>query len=129
MNHRVISSLDDLIDNSDRWVEDLETLARMREEPVITLTATQAITLRALALKLRREELMDYRDRIANHSRRDWSETGRCRHGNYTGDPYGPDHMCGTCEDMSREQELELLDRRIEELGGAQVASILKGGA
>lgn len=23
---------------------------------------------------------------------------GYCRHGNYVGDPYGADHMCGACE-------------------------------
>jgi hypothetical protein len=26
------------------------------------------------------------------------AEPGYCKHGNYIGNPYGPDHICGHCE-------------------------------
>lgn len=38
-----------------------------------------------------------------------WPDNGGyCKHGGYVGDPYGPDYMCGTCEDGISDLELAL---------------------
>lgn len=31
-----------------------------------------------------------------------------CKHGTYVGDPYGPDYMCGPCEDGVTDYEMAL---------------------
>ena len=33
------------------------------------------------------------------HSRAMNRDDRYCKHGTYVGDPYGPDYMCGMCED------------------------------
>lgn len=32
-----------------------------------------------------------------------------CRHGTYIGDPYGPDYLCGYCEDNWSDEEFEAM--------------------
>ena len=43
----------------------------------------------------------DYRARFEARERRDAEARRRnyCKHGTFIGDPYGPDYLCGKCED------------------------------
>lgn len=130
MRPRIISSLDDIIAASEPWAEDLELLARCGEEAVIKLSPAMAITLRALALKLRREELIAEVDRLAafEHEHGNSDDDGRCRHGVYVGGS-GADYMCGYCEQMDALTERDELRARAAELGAAlQPEHLTRGG-
>jgi len=67
----------------------------------------QAIVWRALSMEAKKLARKAFK-RLHNYDLVWPDNGGYCKHGGYVGDPYGPDYMCGTCENGISDLELAL---------------------
>lgn len=86
-------------------------------EPSAVSVAREALPI-LHELQARDQEWADERERQRRlrTSERGYDWQSYCRHGSFVGDPYGPDYMCGLCEDgiSVREEALAIARVRVQ---------------